>query len=137
MRGIPRGPGLSREALHGGVELNDLELYMSLQLATAMLALFAGLIPHVGWAIRKLVPTFVALKAGSGNDFLRKQAMDTLSFGVAQSEALACLYLIEKGPDEAHYTSMGELANAALIRFIASFLVAKGLLVPAFSTWLL
>jgi hypothetical protein len=32
---------------------------------------------------------------------------------------------------------MGELANAALIRFIASFLVAKGLLVPALTTWLL
>ncbi len=117
--------------------MNDLELYMSLQLATALLALVAGLIPHVGWAIRKLVPTFVALKASAGNEFLRTQALDALSFGVAEKEALTCLYLIQEGPQEAHYTSMGELANAAMIRFIASFLVAKGLLVPALTTWLL
>jgi hypothetical protein len=117
--------------------MNDVELYMSIQLATALLALFAGLIPHVGWAIRKLVPTFVALHGASGNEFLRAQALDALSYGIAQKEALACLYLVDEGPHEAHYTSMGELANAALIRFIASFLVAKGLLVPALSTWLL
>jgi hypothetical protein len=119
------------------MRLNDIELYMSIQLATALLAIFAGLVPHVGWAIRKLIPTFVALQATSDNTFLRTQALDALSFGIAQKEALACLYLIEEGPQEAHYTSMGELANAALIRFIASFLVAKGLLVPALTTWLL
>ena len=117
--------------------MNDVELYMSIQLATALLALFAGLIPHVGWAIRKLIPTFVALQGASGNEFLRAQALDALSYGIAQKEALACLYLVDEGPHEAHYTTMGELANAALIRFIASFLVAKGLLVPALSTWLL
>ena len=59
------------------MELNDIELYMSIQLATALLAIFAGLIPHVGWAIRKLIPTFVALKATSDNTFLRTQAHGT------------------------------------------------------------
>jgi hypothetical protein len=138
MRGRPCGAWLEgRGPSLGGIGLNDVELYMSIQLATALLAIFAGLIPHVGWAIRKLIPTFVALQATSDNTFLRTQALDALSFGIAQKEALACLYLIEEGPQEAHYTSMGELANAALIRFIASFLVAKGLLMPALTTWLL
>ena len=66
--------------------LNDIELYMSIQLATALLAIFAGPIPHVGWAIRKLIPTFVALKATSDNSFLRTQALDALSFGIADHE---------------------------------------------------
>jgi hypothetical protein len=117
--------------------MNDVELYMSIQLATALIAIFAGLIPNVGWAIRKFIPTFVALQTASKNEFLRRQAIDALAFGIAQKEALACLYLIEEGPKEAHYTSLTELANAALIRFLASFLVAKGLLVPALTTWIL
>ena len=106
--------------------MNDIELYMSIQLATALLALFAGLIPHVGWAIRKLVPTFMALKGASGNDFLRRQALDALSFGVAQKEALACLYLIEEGPHEAHYTSMGELCERSVDPFHCLVFGGKG-----------
>ena len=82
----------------------------------------------------ELVPTFMAIK-GARNDFLRRQALDALSFGVAQKEALACLYLIEEGPHEAHYTSMGEFYERSVDPFHCLVFGGKGPLVPALSTW--
>ena len=100
MRGRPRGAWLDGQGPSpGGIELNDIELYMSIQLATALLALFAGLIPHVGSSGSWFY--LVALRVSS-NDFLRRQALD----------ALVCV--AQKGGLGLFHTSM-QLANAALI----------------------
>ena len=77
--------------------MNDIELYMSIQLADPAGA-FCWIDLARGLGHRKLVPTFVASWVRVATTFFRRQALDALSFGVAQKEALACLYLIEEAP---------------------------------------
>jgi len=130
--------GLARSSSRcGGDNVNETEYFLSINLLTSAVALVATTVPNIGWALAKVIPSFKALKNSEYADFLRHEAYDALSHGLAQVEALACLRCVDEGPRGAHFASMAELRNAALLRLAVSYAAASGLVAPLLTNFMI
>ena len=101
---------------------NQFEVLLTVHFVTFLLACMVFYVPFFSWFLSHFLPTRAIFLDEGYASFLGDTASSLVKRSAATSEALACLHLLKMGPGSTRYRSMEELRNAALIRFLGTFL---------------